>query len=176
MTTFDTVLFFIGLAVLIYQLVLMVVMRCTAVVKGKPVNRKAVLLLLTILLVAVVLRTENLEQRWPIIVILALCCLTFSCSGIALSAKGMFFSGRFLPFRTSAYYRIEKKADKTVVLRLSRVFREGIMQITEDQLPKALELLTAAGVPEESEYNQKVDRHVENRKQGKAKRKAKKKK
>ena len=66
MTTFDYVLLAIAAVVLVHQLMLMVRAKRDVLIPGTPPNRKAVAVLVAVVLVLAVVRTQNIAQSWPV--------------------------------------------------------------------------------------------------------------
>ena len=155
MTTFDYVLGAICVCVLIYQIILMLRMQRTAVVRGKSINKKAVTLIILALLALALWRMEDIQNRWPVLLAIGGVCASFLLSGTALSKDGVFYGGRFMP-----YDRAECDAP---VLRLSRVTKEAIVQLTREQLPQALALLEEKKVPTREEYSKRLEKRVQQR-------------
>ena len=177
LSTWDSVLFYLCAAVTVSQIVLLFRARRESIIFGKPANRKAVLILLLVLVAAVAfvaLRSEDFSQRWPVLAMLGVCCLTFAVSGTSLSPKGMFFSGRFIPFAKAAYYQIEQRKGQPPLLRLSHIAREGIMELKPEQIPEVTALLDDVGVPTFAAYNEKLDRRIDARQNAIRKQKKKK--
>ncbi len=130
MTTFDYVLGAICVCVLIYQIILMLRMQRTAVVRGKSINKKAVTLIILALLALALWRMEDIQNRWPVLLAIGGVCASFLLSGTALSKDGVFYGGRFMPYDRAEYYLVERADSDAPVLRLSRVTKEAIVQLT----------------------------------------------
>ena len=69
MTTFDYILLAVAIAVLGHQISLLIRARREIILPGKPPSRGAVAVLLAVVLVIAIIRTENLARTWPIFVI-----------------------------------------------------------------------------------------------------------
>ena len=163
MTTFDYVLGAICVCVLIYQIILMLRMQRTAVVRGKSINKKAVTLIILALLALALWRMEDIQNRWPVLLAIGGVCASFLLSGTALSKDGVFYGGRFMPYDRAEYYLVERADSDAPVLRLSRVTKEAIVQLTREQLPQALALLEEKKVPTREEYSKRLEKRVQQR-------------
>lgn len=163
MTTFDYVLGAICVCILIYQILLMLRMQRTAVVRGKSINKKAVTLIILALLALALWRMEDIQNRWPVLLAIGGVCAAFLLSGTALSRDGVFYGGRFMPYDRAEYYLVERADSDAPVLRLSRVTREAIVQLTREQLPQALALLEEKKVPTREEYSKRLEKRVQQR-------------
>lgn len=163
MTTFDYVLGAICVCVLIYQIILMLRMQRTAVVRGKSINKKAVTLIILALLALALWRMEDIQTRWPVLLAIGGVCASFLLSGTALSKDGVFYGGRFMPYDRAEYYLVEQPESEAPVLRLSRVTKEAIVQLTREQLPQALALLEEKKVPTREEYSKRLEKRVQQR-------------
>ena len=163
MTTFDYVLGAICVCVLIYQIILMLRMQRTAVVRGKSINKKAVTLIILALLALALWRMEDIQNRWPVLLAIGGVCASFLLSGTALSKDGVFYGGRFMPYDRAEYYLVERADSDAPVLRLSRVTKEALVQLTRAQLPQALALLEEKKVPTREEYSKRLEKRVQQR-------------
>ncbi len=138
-------------------------MQRTAVVRGKSINKKAVTLIILALLALALWRMEDIQNRWPVLLAIGGVCASFLLSGTALSKDGVFYGGRFMPYDRAEYYLVERADSDAPVLRLSRVTKEAIVQLTREQLPQALALLEEKKVPTREEYSKRLEKRVQQR-------------
>ena len=174
MTTFDYILLAIAIAVLGHQISLLIRARREIILPGKPPSRGAVAVLLAVVLVIAIIRTENLARTWPIFVIVFVACLAIFAGGCGLSANGMFGSGRYIPFSQAAYYEIDQRGSQKV-FRLSRLSRETHMILTDELEPKVLEIMRNEGIPRYEEYTHKMAKRAATRADAQQRKKKKKK-
>ena len=73
-----------------HQLMLMVRAKRDVLIPGTPPNRKAVAVLVAVVLVLAVVRTQNIAQSWPVFVVIAVACVTVFAGGCGLAANGMY--------------------------------------------------------------------------------------
>ena len=164
MTPFDYILITIAAVLLVYQMLLIFRQIKSAVIRGKAPAKTASAALLGILLALAVWRMGDLSQRWPVVVLLAAVCIAFLLGGTALGENGMFCGGRFIRYDRAAYYVIDTPDGNKPVLHLSKLTREGVMELTPEQVPQGVAFLEEKGVPTVKEYQKKVDETTERRK------------
>ena len=119
MTTFDYILLAVAIAVLVYQISLLIRARREIILPGKPPSRGAVAVILAVVLVVAVIRTENLARTWPVFVIVFVACLAIFAGGCGLSANGMF--GKLLAIIAFGLWRhgcgiTHRKAPKKLIV------------------------------------------------------------
>lgn len=163
MTQFDLVLMGVAAVLLIYQVVLLVRQMRSALIRGKTPGRAASAVLLGGLLALAVWRMGDLSRKWPVVVVLAAVCAAYLLGGTALGANGMFCGGRFIAYDRAAYFVIDNPAGERPRLRLSKLTREGIMELAPEQISQVEALLMEKGVPTMEEYRKKVDEATERR-------------
>lgn len=174
MTPFDYILITIAAVLLVYQLLLIYRQIRTAVIRGKAPMKTASAALLGVLLALAVWRMGDLSQRWPVVVMLVLVCIAFLMGGTALGENGMFCGGRFIRYDRAAFYAIDNPDGEKPVLRLSKLTREGSMELTPQQVPQAEAFLQGKGVPTEKEYRKKNDESIARRQNARARKRKKK--
>ena len=174
MTTFDYILFAVAIAVLVHQISLLIRARREIILPGKPPSRGAVAVILAVVLVVAVIRTENLARTWPVFVIVFVACLAIFAGGCGLSTNGMFGSGRYIPFAQAAYYEIDERGSQKV-FRLSRLSRETHMILTPEMEEKVLEIMRDQGIPRYEEYTHKMAKRANTRMEAQKRKKKKKK-
>ena len=174
MTTFDYVLLAIAAVVLVHQLMLMVRAKRDVLIPGTPPNRKAVAVLVAVVLVLAVVRTQNIAQSWPVFVVIAVACVTVFAGGCGLAANGMYSSGRFISFQQAAYYEVDQRNGQTI-FRLSRLTRETHMIVPEGKLAAIEELMTTNSIPRDADYQKKRAQSANARAASRQKKKKKKK-
>lgn len=175
MTTFDYILLAIAVVVLVQQFSLLIRAKREILIHGTPPNRKAVVVLLAVVLVLAVVRTENLARTWPVFVIIGIACLMIFAGGCGLSANGMFSSGRYISFAQAAYYEMDERGGRRI-LRLSRLSRETHMIVTDEQLPAVMEMLENNSIPTYEVYTKKMAKQASTRMEAQERKKKKKKK
>lgn len=174
MTTFDYILLAVAILVLGHQINLLIRARREIILPGKPPSRGAVAVLLAVVLVLAIIRTENIARTWPVFVIIFVACLAIFAGGCGLSANGMFGSGRYIPFSQAAYYEIDQRGNQRI-FRLSRLSRETHMILTDEMEDKVLELMADNGIPRYEEYTHKMAKRATTRMEAQQRKKKKKK-
>ncbi len=173
MTTFDYILLAVAVAALAQQLWLLIRAKREILIRGTAPSRGAVVVLLAVVLALALARTENLRHTWPVFVVIGITCLSVFAGGCGLGARGMFGSGRFIDFSRAEYYEIKELKGKTLFI-LSRTSRATQMFISEEDLPRAMELIEQNGIPSYQEYTKRLAKRTSTRMQANQKKKKKK--
>lgn len=173
MTTFDIILLVVAILVLGHQISLLIRAKREIILPGKPPSRGAVAVVMAVVMVLAIIRTDNLARTWPVFVLVFVACLAIFAGGCGLSAKGMFGSGRYIPFSQAAYYEIDQRGSQKV-FRLSRLSRETHMILTEEMEPRVLEIMRNEGIPRYEEYTHKMAKRANTRMEAQQRKKKKK--
>ena len=173
MTTFDIILLVVAILVLGYQISLLIRAKREIILPGKPPSRGAVAVVMALVMVLAIIRTDNLARTWPVFALVFMACLAIFAGGCGLSANGMFGSGRYIPFSQAAYYEIDSRGSQKV-FRLSRLSRETHMILTEEMEPKVLEIMRNEGIPRYEEYTHKMAKRANTRMEAQQRKKKKK--
>ncbi len=174
MNTFDYILLIVAVVALAYQLFLLFRAKREILIHGTTPSRGAVVILLAVVLALALIRTENLRHTWPIFVVIGITCLSVFAGGCGLGRKGMFSSGRFIPFNLAEYYEVKEYKNQKVLV-LSRTTRATQMIIAEADLPAALAMMEENHIPIYAEYTKKLAKRTANRMEAQQKKKKKKK-
>lgn len=173
MTTFDIILLVVAILVLGHQISLLIRAKREIILPGKPPSRGAVAVVMAVVMVLAIIRTDNLARTWPVFVLVFVACLAIFAGGCGLSANGMFGSGRYIPFSQAAYYEIDRRGSQKV-FRLSRLSRETHMILTEEMEPRVLEIMRNEGIPRYEEYTHKMAKRANTRMEAQQRKKKKK--
>lgn len=173
MTTFDIILLVVAILVLGHQISLLIRAKREIILPGKPPSRGAVAVVMAVVMVLAIIRTDNLARTWPVFALVFVACLAIFAGGCGLSANGMFGSGRYIPFSQAAYYEIDQRGSQKV-FRLSRLSRETHMILTEELEPKVLEIMHNEGIPRYEEYTHKMAKRASTRMEAQQRKKKKK--
>ena len=173
MTTFDIILLVVAILVLGHQISLLIRAKREIILPGKPPSRGAVAVVMAVVMVLAIIRTDNLARTWPVFVLVFVACLAIFAGGCGLSANGMFGSGRYIPFSQAAYYEIDQRGSQKV-FRLSRLSRETHMILTEEMEPRVLEIMRNEGIPRYEEYTHKMAKRANTRMEAQQRKKKKK--
>lgn len=176
MTTLDYVLLAAAAVVLIYQLNLLRKMKRDVLIPGTPPNRKVVAVLMGIIILLAVLRTQDFTRQWPLFVVIVVVCLTVFAGGAGLAGDGMYSSGTFISFKQAAYYEFGKRPDGSTVFCLSRLTKEGHMIVKPEQVAEIKQMMDNNSIPTFEEYQKKMSKRMDNRMAASQNRKKKKKK
>lgn len=163
MTTFDYILILLAAGVLIYQLQLLVRMKRDVLIPGVPPNRKAVGVLMLLVIALAVLRTEDFTRQWPLFVLVVVVCITVFLGGAGLAGDGMYSSGTFISFKQAAYYEFGQTRDGKPVFRLSRLTKEGHMIIRSEQVAEITQMMEDHSIPTFDEYQKKMSKRLDAR-------------
>jgi len=163
MTTFDYILLIIAAAVLIYQVQLLIRMKRDVLIPGVPPNRKTIAVLMAIVIVLAIVRTQDFTRQWPLFVLVVVVCLTVFAGGAGLAGDGMYSSGTFISFKQAAYYEFGKSRDGSPVFRLSRLTKEGHMIIKPEQQAEILQMMETNNIPTFEEYQKKMAKRMDSR-------------
>ncbi len=175
MTTFDYILLIVAVVALAYQLYLLFRAKREIIIKGTAPSRGAVVVLLAVVLVLALVRTENLRHTWPVFVVIGITCLSVFAGGCGIGRKGMFSSGRFIAFGQAEYYEVKDFKNQKIFV-LSRTTRATQMVISEADLAQVLEIMEEQGIPEYAVYTKRLAKRTANRMEASANKSKKKKK
>ena len=163
MTTFDYILIVVAAAVLLYQVKLLIRFKRDVLIPGVPLNKKAIGVLMALVIALAVFRTQDFSRQWPMFVLVVVVCITVFLGGAGLAADGMYSSGTFISFKQAAYYEFGKTRDGRPVFRLSRLTKEGHMIIKPEQEAEILQVMINQGIPTFEEYQKKMAKRVDAR-------------
>ena len=163
MTTLDYVLLAAAAVVLFYQLNLLRKMKRDVLIPGTPPNRKVVAVLMGIIILLVVLRTQDFTRQWPLFVVIVVVCLTVFAGGAGLAGDGMYSSGTFISFKQAAYYECGKRPDGSTVFCLSRLTKEGHMIVKPEQVAEIKQMMDNNSIPTFEECQKKMSKRMDNR-------------
>ena len=176
MTLFDYVLLIAAVLVMLYQLNLLRRIKRDVTIPGASPNRKTLMIIIGVVLVfALVRNSGNLATTWPVMAAIALACMMMFMGGSGLSAEGMYSNGTFISFPQAIYYDFDERPDGTLVFRLSRMTKEGVMVIEPGQQAQIKALMEEKGIPTQDEYHGNLTKQAVNKAAAKQKRKKKKK-
>lgn len=176
MNGFDYVILALGALVLIYQLMLMLRLRTQALIRGQTPNKRAVLVMLAILVALAVWRMGDLSQRWPVVAVLIATCAVFALCGTGITDRGVIGGGRQITFARAAYYTIEGENTETPTFRISRITRitrELSLNVAKEDVPRIRALMEENGVATFEEFQEKVDKKTRSRQNAQHKKKKK---
>ena len=163
MTTFDYILMIIAIAVLSYQVKLLVRMKRDVLIPGVPPHRKTVGVLMALIIVLAIIRTEDFTRQWPLFVLVVVVCLTVFAGGAGLAGDGMYSDGTFIYFKQAAYYEFRTRPDGRETFHLSRLAKEGQMIFKPEQKADILQIMENNSVPTFEEYQKKMSRRLNDR-------------
>ena len=163
MTTFDYILLIIAIAVLGYQLKLLIRMKRDVLIPGVPPHRKTVGVLMALIIVLAFFRTEDFTRQWPLFVLVVVVCLTVFAGGAGLAGDGMYSSGTFISFKQAAYYEFRIRPDGKETFHLSRLAKEGQMIFKPEQKADILQIMENNSVSTFEEYQKKMSKRLNDR-------------
>ena len=163
MTTFDYILMIIAVSVLSYQVKLLVRMKRDVLIPGVPPHRKTVGVLMALIIVLAIIRTEDFTRQWPLFVLVVVVCLTVFAGGAGLAGDGMYSGGTFISFKQAAYYEFRTRPDGQETFHLSRLAKEGQMIFKPEQKADILQIMENNSVPTFEEYQKKMSRRLNDR-------------
>jgi len=174
MTTFDYILLIIAAAVLIYQVRLLLRMKRDVLIPGVPPHRKTVGVLMALVIVIAIIRTQDFTRQWPLFVLVVVVCLTVFIGGAGLAADGMYSSGSFISLKQAAYYEFRKRPTGELTFHLSKLTKEGQMIIKPAQQAEILQIMENNSIPTFEEYQKKMSKRLDDRVNASQKKKKKK--
>ena len=163
MTTFDYILLIIAIAVLGYQLKLLIRMKRDVLIHGVPPHRKTVGVLMALIIVLAFFRTEDFTRQWPLFVLVVVVCLTVFAGGAGLAGDGMYSSGTFISFKQAAYYEFRTRPNGQETFHLSRLTKEGQMIFKPEQKADILQIMENNSIPTFEEYQKKMSKRLDDR-------------
>ena len=163
MTTFDYILMIIAVSVLSDQVKLLVRMKRDVLIPGVPPHRKTVGVLMALIIVLAIIRTEDFTRQWPLFVLVVVVCLTVFAGGAGLAGDGMYSGGTFISFKQAAYYEFRTRPDGQETFHLSRLAKEGQMIFKPEQKADILQIMENNSVPTFEEYQKKMSRRLNDR-------------
>ncbi len=176
MTTFDYLLLIVAAAVLIYQVRLLLRMKRDVLIPGVPPHRKTVGVLMALVIVLALIRTEDFTRQWPLFVLVVVVCLTVFAGGAGLAADGMYSSGTFISLKQAAYYEFRTRPNGQETFHLSRLTKESQMIIKPEQKADILQIMENSSIPTFEEYQKKMSKRMNDRVNASQNKKKKKKK
>ena len=173
MTTFDYILLAIAVVVLAYQIRLMFRVRKNVVIPGVPPNRKSVMIVFGVIILAAALRAQNLAQQWPVLTLIVLICVVVFSSGCGLGTDGVYSGGKFIDYKKALYYDFDTRAKEGLTFRLSTLTKECAMRIRPEQKDEILKLMDVQGIPDFDAYQKKLRKSASAREQAQQRKKRK---
>ena len=176
MMSFDYLLLIAAILVVVYQLSLAVRAKRSVVIAGVAPNQTVMIVIIGIVLVIALLRTDDILQRGPTLAAVAMACLSIFATKPGLSKTGMYAGGRYIPFDKAESYEFEKRPDGTQLFKLAKATRECMMIINKDQVKEIEALMEQYQSPTADEFHKRLSDRAKNRVDARQNQKKKKKK
>ena len=176
MMSFDYLLLIAAILVVVYQLSLAVRAKRSVVIAGVAPNQTVMIVIIGIVLVIALLRTDDILQRGPTLAAVAMACLSIFATKPGLSKTGMYAGGRYIPFDKAESYEFEKRPDGTQLFKLAKATRECMMIINKEQVKEIEALMEQYQIPTADEFHKRLSDRAKTRVDARQNQKKKKKK
>ena len=173
MMSFDYLLLIAAILVVIYQLSLAIRAKRRVVIQGVAPNQLVMIVLIGVILLIALIRTEDIVQRGPTLIAVALACLSIFLTKPGLAKDGMYAGGRFIPFSAAESYEFVKRPDGTSLFKLAKATRECMMIVTKDQIPEIEAVMEKHSIPTANEFHKRLSDRAKTRVDAKKKKKKK---
>lgn len=171
MTTFDYILLALAAVVLVYQLWMMLQVRKNVVIPGITPNKKPMMIVFGLIIVAAMLRAQDMAQQWPVFLLIVLICGVIFSTGCGLGKNGIYSGGKFIDYRKAMYYSFDTHAKEGLTFRLSTLTKECAVRIQEDQQDAILDLMKEHRIPDFEAYQKKVQKSIKTREEAQQRKK-----